>query len=322
MRAVGNFILIPSLVVLLGVLPARSQIAPAPLPTKPDELEARASQGDLKAQVALGYASYLAKHYEKAARWFFTAVGQGKTDADSAYAYFALGVLFRQGFGVPQDSARAYVFLRVGALLGSQDAKTSLDAVANALTPSQLAEAQAELLELFRASALKQGRVLSDAEQAALLDPSKPEDAGGPASPSFKFAKNQRVYVVAVEANSASLDAAKPDLGLERLAKDQFKKHKFFRIANALSDSDFVFLVVLDSTPGTPIEEIAFAVSLNNYDRARVSLDALRNSALWQGENHLKVGRIVASIGWSEILHRQNVVAGLVTQFHRDALAK
>lgn len=53
-----------------------------------------------------------------------------------------------------------------------------------------------------------------------------------PQSPVFKFAKQQRVYVVAVEAKSRDLNSTRADLEIiERAAKDQFMKVKAFRVA-------------------------------------------------------------------------------------------
>jgi hypothetical protein len=91
---------------------------------------------------------------------------------------------------------RAYVFLRVGALLGNQEATTSLEAVSRSLTSAQLAQARAELIKTFQEAAAQQGRTLTQAEQNALLDT---EDKNGPTPAVFKFVKAERVYVVAVD---------------------------------------------------------------------------------------------------------------------------
>jgi hypothetical protein len=55
----------------------------------------------------------------------------------------------------------------------------------------------------------------------------------GSSVPSFKFAKEQRVYVVAVESNSRELASARASLELERMAKDEFRKAKLFRVATS-----------------------------------------------------------------------------------------
>lgn len=104
-------------------------------------------------------------------------------------------------------------------------------------------------------------------------------------SPSFKFAKEQRVYVVAVEANSRELASARASLELERMAKDEFRKANFFRVASTLRDSDFVFFVLLDAESAN-YDEVALAVSPADYEREGGNLDRLRNCAVWQADNH------------------------------------
>lgn len=44
-------------------------------------------------------------------------------------------------------------------------------------------------------------------------------------------------------------------------------------------------------------DEIALAVSPADYERVGGNLDALRNSALWQADNHYKRGREAALVG-------------------------
>src|SRR5207248_3161561 len=75
----------------------------------------------------------------------------------------------------------------------------------------------------------------------------------------FKFAKEQRVYIVAVDSTSRNASVTKADLELERYAKDQFKKRKVFRNANTVSGADFVFFVMLD-TDSSRTDEIALVV--------------------------------------------------------------
>lgn len=144
-------------------------------------------------------------------------------------------------------------------------------------------------------------------------------------APAFKFAKEQRVYVVAVETGSRNLNVTSANLLLERLAKNQFKKGHAFRIASVLRGADFVFFVLLDSDSPT-IDEVAIVVLPADYERVGGNLDALRNAALWQADGHYKLGRHAAlagaTLGLSAIFDRSGVVQGLVKQFHRDALGK
>jgi TPR repeat protein len=196
MQRIGRFLL----VALLAALLISAQVAPAPLPTSSEELQDLASRGDIRAQVAFGYSRYVARDYAQAAKWFFAAVGQGKTDADSAYAYYALGVIHQQGLGIAPDPVHAYVFLKIAALLDSQDAEKALETATRTLTSAQLAQAQGELHKTFEAAALAQGGELSSAERSFLLGLSNTDRKYGPQeSAPFKFANGQRVYVVAIE---------------------------------------------------------------------------------------------------------------------------
>lgn len=141
-----------------------------------------------------------------------------------------------------------------------------------------------------------------------------------PQADTFRFAEGQRVYVVAVSAISRDLSATSAYLGLERLAKDQFKKAGVFKIATTLRSCDFVFFVIASG------DELALAVLPSDYERAGNNLDALRNVALWQGDSHLKVGR-EAGLAWatggvSLIFHRPSLIRNLVKQFHADTVSK
>jgi hypothetical protein len=144
--------------------------------------------------------------------------------------------------------------------------------------------------------------------------------------PSFTFAKEQRVYIVAVDSSSRNASVTKADLQLERYAKDQFKSHRVFRVANTVREADFVFFVMLDAD-SPRLDEVAVVVSPSDYERANGNLDTLRNAALWQSDNHFKnVGAEAAlagaTLGMSMIFHHANVVAGLVKQFHKDVIGK
>jgi hypothetical protein len=143
--------------------------------------------------------------------------------------------------------------------------------------------------------------------------------------PSFTFAKEQRVYIVAVDTSSRNASVTKADLELERHAKDQFKTRRIFRAANTIREADFVFFVMLDAD-SPRLDEVAVVVSPSDYERADGNLDALRNAALWQSDNHFKnaaaEGALAGALGIPMISHHPNVVAGLVKQFHRDVIGK
>jgi TPR repeat protein len=101
-----------------------------------------AEQGDASAQHFLG------KMYEsgegmrrdpvEAAKWFRLAADQGHTGAQ-----FYLGGMYASGSGVPRDYVQAYMWFDLSSE-GSQDffAAASRSAVADKMTPAQIAEAQ------------------------------------------------------------------------------------------------------------------------------------------------------------------------------------
>ena len=142
-------------------------------------------------------------------------------------------------------------------------------------------------------------------------------------SPVIKFVRGQSVYVVAVEAASRDLNVTRADLRVERLAKDQFHKSRAFKVAGTLRQADFVFVVLLDAASRNS-DEAALVVSPDDYERLGGSLDSLRNTALWQADNHLNVGRhaalAAASAGISVWFDHPSVVRGLVKQFQRDVI--
>jgi len=105
-----------------------------------------AEKGLALAQTNLG-ARYLAGRGiaadpAEAARWFDRAARQGDGSAQ-----FNLGVLYANGTGVAQDPVRAYVLLALAAAKATGNDATryggARDTVGAALTPEQLAEAQA-----------------------------------------------------------------------------------------------------------------------------------------------------------------------------------
>ncbi len=55
---------------------------------------------------------------------------------------FDLGLMYKQGLGVPQDYALAHMWANLAASQGGEDAVKKRDAIASFMTPAQLAEAQ------------------------------------------------------------------------------------------------------------------------------------------------------------------------------------
>ncbi len=142
-----------------------------------------------------------------------------------------------------------------------------------------------------------------------------------PQTQEFRFRKEQAVYVVAVQGASRDLNVTSADLGLERSAKDQFKREKKFKLAKTLGDADFVFFILIDGS-SRDFDEVALVVLPLDYLEHGQSLDSLRARAVWQEASHLKRGRHAAlagaTIGLSVIFDRPSVSKGLVKKFHQD----
>jgi len=110
-----------------------------------------ADQGNAEAQVLLGdiYATGSApeirgigqavpKNYAEAVKWYRKAARQG-----NPFAEFDLGVMYRDGQGVPQDYVHAHMFFNLAAAAGNVvEAVKDRDLVAKLMTPQQIAEAQ------------------------------------------------------------------------------------------------------------------------------------------------------------------------------------
>ena len=109
------------------------------------EVRARAEAGDAEAQAILGYlydnGSGVAQDEAEAVRWYRTAAEQG-----DASAQLNLGVMYYRGAGVPQDYVQAHTWANLAASrLTGEDREIAVknrDAVADLMTPEQIAEAQ------------------------------------------------------------------------------------------------------------------------------------------------------------------------------------
>jgi hypothetical protein len=126
----------------------------------------------------------------------------------------------------------------------------------------------------------------------------------------------QTVYVVAVK------DSKQPDPATERKIKDEFEKHKSFKIAKSLQSADFVFIAVVEyefnqvmvNNIGSGIEEVknvaAFVVSPGEYAQRKNDFYNLRDKALWQTSQNNNARRT------------DNMPRKIVNKFHEDAAPK
>jgi len=100
-----------------------------------------ADQGDAGAQFNLGvmYAKGqgVPQDYAEAAKWYRLTADQGYAGAQNN-----LGYMYANGQGVPQDFVSAHMWLDLCAAQGSQAAAKDRDAIAQRMTPAQIAEAR------------------------------------------------------------------------------------------------------------------------------------------------------------------------------------
>lgn len=168
--------------------------------------------------------------------------------------------------------------------------------------------------------------IATDSATVATPQPSSGPVATPPVSGQhFNFERGQRVYVVAVSTRSRDLDLTKSELEVERNAKDQFKKSKEFMVVSTLRSADFVFFILLDPT-SSDAEELALAALPDDYEKYGSNLDALRNVALWQSNNHYNVGRHAAlagaTMGVSVLFDHASVASSLVKRFQKETISK
>lgn len=145
-RLLPAFVLAAGMSVTAGLCQQPSG-APATTP-KPyrERLLERARNGDVDAQFDLGK-NYetgrigLQKDLAQAQYWYHKAADQG-----DPYAEASLGILFNFGKGVERDYAQAYMWYQRAAMHaqgGNRDSIIEMrDAIAQNLTPKQIAEAQ------------------------------------------------------------------------------------------------------------------------------------------------------------------------------------
>ncbi|MCY4515506.1 MAG: SUMF1/EgtB/PvdO family nonheme iron enzyme [Candidatus Tectomicrobia bacterium] len=101
------------------------------------------------------------RHSEALREW------QAAVNAGDAKAMLALGRLYRQGLGAPQDYIKAHMWFNLAAGRGEAEAVTERDALAGRMAPEQIAEAQK----------------LAAAWQPGATQPAKTPIAGGSAGP-------------------------------------------------------------------------------------------------------------------------------------------
>ena len=100
-----------------------------------------AGHGSAEGQFHLGVAYGLGKgvdlDYAEAVKWYRKSAEQGYPGGQNN-----LGWMYAHGHGVEQDPVEAYMWYSLAAAQKSKVANTNRDAIAEKMTPSQIAEAQ------------------------------------------------------------------------------------------------------------------------------------------------------------------------------------
>jgi len=100
-----------------------------------------AEQGNLLAQTGLGFMYREGQGVPKdsaTAAQWFRAAAE----QGSMIAQGALGLLYGLGDGVPQNNLQAYAWVSSAAAQGSEEAKNNIGIIREQMTPAQIAEAQ------------------------------------------------------------------------------------------------------------------------------------------------------------------------------------
>lgn len=162
---------------LLGLLYANGEGVPQDYKKAAQWYEKAAAQGNAMAQLNLGSRYFkgegVPQDYKKAAQWYEKAVAQGNAGAQfnlgvmyflgqgvpqdyakarklyekaaaqgNADAQYNLGVVYFKGQGVPQDYVQAHMWFNLAAANGDKTVVDLRNALANQMTPTQIAEAQ------------------------------------------------------------------------------------------------------------------------------------------------------------------------------------
>ncbi len=95
----------------------------------------------------------VARNRPLAAKWYRRSADQG-----DKYAMFRLGEMYRDGEGVPQDYASAYMWFDLAAESGYRYASTARDELARKMTPGQIARTQRLARDLETFNTIKPSR--------------------------------------------------------------------------------------------------------------------------------------------------------------------
>ena len=127
-----------------------------------------AAQGNAVAMSKLGDAyaqgDGVSQDFGQAASWYGRAASAG-----DPWSFAKLGALYAAGQGVPQDNVTAYQWFDVAATRGDPQAADQRDALAQKMTPAQVAEAQKRATDGLAGSAAQTAATRHAEQRAAMV---------------------------------------------------------------------------------------------------------------------------------------------------------
>lgn len=101
-----------------------------------------ASQGDANCQFTLGVTALNKRDYDNAMDWFLKAANQGNHAAQDK-----IGLMYRDGIGVPVDNIQAFMWFTISANISGQYFTPLRDTLALKMTSAELDEAKRRAAE-------------------------------------------------------------------------------------------------------------------------------------------------------------------------------
>lgn len=101
-----------------------------------------ASQGDANCQFTVGVTALNRRDYDNAMDWFLKAAAQGNHAAQDK-----IGLMYRDGLGVPQDNIQAFMWFTISANISGQYFTPLRDALAQKMTGPEMDEAKRRAAE-------------------------------------------------------------------------------------------------------------------------------------------------------------------------------
>jgi uncharacterized protein len=101
-----------------------------------------ASQGDANCQFTLGVMALNRRDYENAMEWLLKAAAQANHAAQDK-----IGLMYRDGLGVPQDNIQAYMWFTLSANISGQFFTPLRDNLGLKMTPAEIDEAKRRATE-------------------------------------------------------------------------------------------------------------------------------------------------------------------------------